>query len=263
MAKNKKKKMSLSESFAQEYKKDYTYSQEYDYAKDKLKHEVASDLAIQSEDVSKVASEDVSCKDNSINDNNNSKNNAKAVKLGTKGSVIQFLKFLLCAASAGLIQFGTFTILTFSIPDTLGTIVFINKMSTQVFISTTVALGLSILWNFTFNRKFTFKSAGNVPRAMILAFLFYLPFYPFQTWYVGAVSHAIAPDAEWAKLIAEGTVMVINFVLEFLWQKFVIYRKEENTAVSRKEKKAEKKDSSLEIEDNVAENIDKITENKK
>ena len=54
-------------------------------------------------------------------------------------------------------------------------------MDLVTFISTTVALCASILWNFTFNRKFTFKDAGNVPKAMLLAFLFYVPFYPFQT----------------------------------------------------------------------------------
>lgn len=153
--------------------------------------------------------------------------------------ILQILKYALCAASAGLIQFVSFTIFTYTIPNNLGKMTFITEMDVSLFLSTTIALLLSVLWNFTVNRKFTFKSAGNVPRAMALAFLFYVPFYPFQTWYVHAVSTAINPTAEWASLIAEATVMLINGVLEFCWQKFVIYRKEENTAL-KKEKKVKK-----------------------
>lgn len=107
-------------------------------------------------------------------------------------------------------------------------------MDLVTFISTTVALCASILWNFTFNRKFTFKDAGNVPKAMLLAFLFYVPFYPFQTWYVHTIKSLLvdAIGVDGAGIIAEGTVMIINFALEFMWQKFVVFRK-------RKEKKEE------------------------
>ncbi len=153
-----------------------------------------------------------------------------------KLSGLQFLKFLFFSASAGIIQFGLFTLLVFLLPDDMGNIKFIVDMPLNTFISTTIALCGSIIWNFTFNRKFTFKSAVNIPKAMGLAFLFYIPFYPFQTWYVHAVSMAINPTAEWAKLIAEGTVMVLNFSLEFLWQKFVVYRGTENTADSKAQK---------------------------
>lgn len=103
----------------------------------------------------------------------------------------------------------------------------VEDMDLVTFISTTVALCASILWNFTFNRKFTFKDAGNVPKAMLLAFLFYVPFYPFQTWYVHTIkSLLLGPLSTQASgIIAEGSVMVINFVLEFVWQKFVVFRK--------------------------------------
>lgn len=150
----------------------------------------------------------------------------------------QAFKYLCCTASAGVIQFVSFTIMTYTIPNTLGKMYFIHEMDVSLFISTTVALALSVLWNFTLNRKFTFKSAGNVPRAMTLAFLFYVPFYPFQTWYVAAVAYAINPTAEWAKLVAEFTVMLLNGIFEFCWQKFVIYRKDQNTAVTKKERLA-------------------------
>lgn len=157
------------------------------------------------------------------NMSDNSVSNAKL-------SGVQFLKYLFFSASAGLIQFGSFTLLVYLLPSDIGTITFITEMPLSTFLSTTIALFLSIIWNFTFNRKFTFKSSANVGKTMGLAFLFYVPFYPFQTWYVNAVAVAINPTAEWAQLIAEATVMIINFVGEFLWQKFVVYRGTENTA---------------------------------
>lgn len=152
----------------------------------------------------------------------------KNAKKEKRKGVMQFIKYALCAASAGIIQIVLFSILQAVIPSNGKTIHFIvEDMDLVTFIATTVALCASILWNFTFNRKFTFKDAGNVPKAMVLAFLFYVPFYPFQTWYVHTIKFllvdAIGTDA--AGIIAEGTVMIINFILEFMWQKFVVFRK--------------------------------------
>lgn len=156
----------------------------------------------------------------------------KAKKKERKKTTIQAIKYALFTASAGIIQFASFTIMTYAFRgQNWGNSGFFD-MPTTDFIATTVALALSVLWNFTINRKYTFKSAGNVPRAMGLAFLFYVPFYPFQTWYVGTVAELLG-GFEWSKLIAEGTVMLINGVLEFCWQKFVIYGKEEQQAAER------------------------------
>lgn len=153
---------------------------------------------------------------------------AKQAKREKRKNLWQFVKYALCAASAGIIQFVSFTILQAVIPSSGKTIHFIvEDMDVVTFTATTVALCLSILWNFTLNRKFTFKDAGNVPKAMILAFLFYVPFYPFQTWYVHTVKFSLAEhiSLDGAGIIAEGTVMICNFVLEFFWQKFVVFRK--------------------------------------
>lgn len=144
----------------------------------------------------------------------------------------QPVKYAFFTLSAGLIQFIVSTILFTCLPD-MGKINVIITMEKSQFIANTVGLVLSILWNFTFNRKFTFKSAGNMPRAMVLAFLFYVPFYPFQIWCEPTLAHAIAPGQDWANIIALVVVMLTNGVLEFCWQKFVIYRKEENTAVQK------------------------------
>lgn len=159
----------------------------------------------------------------------------KNAKKEKRKGVMQFIKYALCAASAGIIQIVLFSILQAVIPSNGKTIHFIvEDMDLVTFIATTVALCASILWNFTFNRKFTFKDAGNVPKAMVLAFLFYVPFYPFQTWYVHTIKSLLvdAIGVDGAGIIAEGTVMIINFALEFMWQKFVVFRK-------RKEKKEE------------------------
>lgn len=152
----------------------------------------------------------------------------KNAKREKRKGVMQFIKYALCAASAGIIQIVLFSILQAVIPSNGKTIHFIvEDMDLVTFIATTVALCASILWNFTFNRKFTFKDAGNVPKAMILAFLFYVPFYPFQTWYVHTIKSLLveAIGTDGAGIIAEGSVMIINFALEFMWQKFVVFRK--------------------------------------
>ncbi len=175
------------------------------------------------------------------------KHDEKLAKKEKRKGVMQFIKYALCAASAGIIQMASFAILQAAIPATNKTIHFIvEDMELVTFISTTVALCLSILWNFTLNRKFTFKDASNVPKAMILAFLFYVPFFPFQTWYVHTVKTGLSPhmSADLAGIIAEATVMICNFVLEFFWQKFVVFRK-------KKEKKVEEvvEDSNADVQD--------------
>ena len=171
----------------------------------------------------------------------------KNAKREKRKGVMQFIKYALCAASAGIIQIVLFSILQAVIPSNGKTIHFIvEDMDLVTFIATTVALCASILWNFTFNRKFTFKDAGNVPKAMILAFLFYVPFYPFQTWYVHTIKSLLveAIGTDGAGIIAEGTVMIINFALEFMWQKFVVFRKPKD----KKENKTEENENSGETE---------------
>lgn len=162
----------------------------------------------------------------------------KKAKKEKLAGVWQFVKYALCAASAGIIQLVLFTVLQAVIPSNGKTIHFIvEDMDLITFIATTVALCASICWNFTFNRKFTFKDASNVPKAMILAFLFYVPFYPFQTWYVYTIKSLLVEhmSADGAGIIAEGTVMVINFALEFIWQKFVVFRKPKAKAEENQE----------------------------
>lgn len=138
------------------------------------------------------------------------------------------IKFTLFSISAGVIQAVSSLLLKLVVLDRVmdpnATMTFIIEQPTSTFIADTVGLALSVIWNFTFNRKFTFKAASNVPVAMLLAFLFYVPFYPFQIWYVAMVEQGLSSIGSWGYIIGLGTCMIINFVLEFLWQQFVVFR---------------------------------------
>ncbi len=156
-------------------------------------------------------------------------------KAKKKFHIPQPIKYAICTASAGLIEFITFSILAACMKQVPGTIPFGEQnLAINNFVPTFIALLLSVLWNFTINRKFTFKSAGNIPRAMFLAFLFYVPFFPFKLWFNGTMpAHLVGVMGDGAQFFIEVCSMLINGVLEFCWQKFVIYRKEENTAVKK------------------------------
>lgn len=128
-----------------------------------------------------------------------------------KDTVLQMIKFTLFSISAGLIQIVAFTIL--------------NEVFHLIYWPAYLtALILSIVWNFTFNRRFTFKSAVNVPVAMAKLFGFYIVFTPLSTW-LGHLAEGSGIN-EYVVLI---TTMLSNFVLEFLFSKFVIYKNQENT----------------------------------
>lgn len=144
------------------------------------------------------------------------------------------IKYALFMISAGVIQFVVSTVLKLILDATVteSKIFFIKEFILSTFIADTVGLLLSIVWNFTFNRKFTFKAANNVPIAMALALLFYVPFYPFQIWYVDMVEVQMNIGI-WGYLIGLISCMIINGVLEFLWQRFVIYRKSVDTSVAK------------------------------
>ena len=158
------------------------------------------------------------------------------------------VKFTLFSISAGVIQAVSSLLLKLVILDRVmdpeATMWFIIEQPTSTFIADTVGLALSVLWNFTFNRKFTFKAANNVPIAMLLAFLFYVPFYPFQIWYVAMVERGLASIGGWGYVIGLGTCMIINFVLEFLWQKFVVFRgKVDTNNLAQKEQQTSEEQS--------------------
>lgn len=178
---------------------------------------------------------------------------------------LRILKFVLFSISAGAIQMVSSLLLKLVILDHFipkdATIFFITEQATSTFIADTVGLALSVVWNFTFNRKFTFKAANNVPIAMLLAFLFYIPFYPFQIWYIATIEKALTASlgGSFAYIIGLVTCMIINFVLEFLWQTFVVFRKSIDTNNLAKKQKDKEGDNNSKISEK-AENKGKKSE---
>ncbi len=118
----------------------------------------------------------------------------------------QAVKFTLFSASAGVIQVVSFELLS-------------KALKLPYWGSYLTALCLSVLWNFTFNRRYTFRSDASVPRAMGLVALFYAVFTPLSTWGGSALT-----GAGWNEDLVLVITMLLNFVLEFLYQKLVVYR---------------------------------------
>ena len=138
-------------------------------------------------------------------------------------SVWQVVKFTLFSISAGLIQVASFTLMetVFHLP---------------YWPSYLTALVLSVLWNFTFNRRYTFRSDASVGRSMLLVALFYAVFTPVSTW----GGHALT-TAGWNDFLVLAITMAVNFVTEFLYQRFVVYRNriDTNDVARRANEKAE------------------------
>jgi len=126
-----------------------------------------------------------------------------------KKTAIQAIKFTLFSISAGIIQVASFAILNELLP------IFDGKYG----INYVVSLLLSIIWNFTFNRKFTFKASNDVKKAMLLVLLFYLVFTP-----VSAILGTMAEARGTNEYIVLGITMLFNFVLEFLYSKYIVFK---------------------------------------
>lgn len=143
-----------------------------------------------------------------------------------KKETARVLKFILFSASAGIIE----TVAMILCEEVI-------KIPGH-WVCYTIALVLSVLWNFTFNRKFTFQSAENVPKAMLLVFLFYIPFAPFTIWN----EHFLADIHGWNEYAVLAINMALNLSLEYLWDNFVVYRNSKDTN-DRAKKKLEKENN--------------------
>ena len=127
---------------------------------------------------------------------------------------IRTAKFVLFSISAGLIQVAAFTVME-------------ELLHVTHWVSYLTALTMSVLWNFTLNRKFTFHSASNVPIAMLKVAAFYLVFTPLSTWWTAVLTGAAVGWNEYLVLL--GT-MLINFVTEYLYDRFFVFGKSIDTA---------------------------------
>ena len=136
-----------------------------------------------------------------------------------KKEILRTIKYALIAASAGIIQLGSFALLN-------------ELVHLSYWQSYLIALVLSVLWNFTLNRRYTFQSAANVPKAMALVFAYYLVFTPLSTW----LEHFLTESYHWNEYLVTAINMLLNFVTEFLFQRFVVFRNSLDTNANAKKK---------------------------
>ena len=119
---------------------------------------------------------------------------------------IRVVKFVCFSISAGLIEIGSFALLN-------------ELLHWPYWLSYMIALILSVLWNFTLNRKFTFKSAANVPLAMLKVAAYYAVFTPLSSW----LEHVYTMKWGWNEYLATFVNMVLNLITEFLYQRFFVF----------------------------------------
>lgn len=124
-----------------------------------------------------------------------------------KKELFRMIFFTLFSISAGLVEIGVFSLLE----------LFTNLKYWPCYL---IALVLSVLWNFTLNRNITFKSANNIPIAMLKVGLFYLIFTPLST----ILGNYLAEDLLWNDFLVTAINMIANFVLEYLYDRFFVFR---------------------------------------
>lgn len=155
--------------------------------------------------------------------------NINAAEPKKNEGIIQAVKFALFSASAGIIQVVSFTVLN-EVVLNLGFIqslmaentAFAGIMKNEYGPIYLIALVLSVLWNFTFNRKFTFKSATNVPIAMAKVALFYAIFTPIST----VLGNYFTGTKGVNEYIVLGVTMLFNLTLEFIYDKYFVFKEE-------------------------------------
>ena len=140
-----------------------------------------------------------------------------------KQEIWRAIKFLLFSASAGIIEIGSFALL--------------NELTNWSYWPCyLIALVLSVLWNFTLNRKFTFRSANNVPVAMLKVALYYAVFTPLST----LLGNYLAETLGWNEYLVTAINMVLNFVTEYLYDTYVVFRGTIDTNdIARKQREKE------------------------
>ncbi len=128
---------------------------------------------------------------------------------------LRFLLFTLVSASAGLVQLATFSLL--------------NEFTDwRYWPCYLIAITLSVLWNFTINRRYTFRSDANITRAMLLVVAYYIVFIPTTTW----LGDWLVETMHWNEYLVTILNMLLNFTTEFLYQRYIVYRGKVDSKVS-------------------------------
>jgi len=134
----------------------------------------------------------------------------------SKQELVRAIKFTLFSASAGIVQVASFAL-------------FNEVLKWNYWVCYLISLVLSVLWNFTLNRSITFRSANNVPIAMLKVACFYLVFTPLSTW-GGNWLEGIG----WNEYLVLAISMITNFVTEYLYDRFFVFGASIDTAVKKK-----------------------------
>lgn len=122
------------------------------------------------------------------------------------------IKFVLFSISAGLIEIGSFELLNILTPW-------------DYWVKHIISIVLSVLWNFTLNREFTFRSANNVPIAMLKVAAFYAVFIPVTT----ILGDYLVKTCGWNDTVVKVLTMLLNFVTEYLYDRFFVFGKSIDT----------------------------------
>ncbi len=133
------------------------------------------------------------------------------------------IKFSLFSVSAGIIEFASFALLD-------------GMTQWPYWPKYLLALVLSVLWNFTLNRRFTFRSAGNVPVAMLKVACFYAVFTPVSTVF----GNYLAEARGWNDLLVTILNMAANLVTEYFYDRYYVFGKTIDTNGKANNKDAEK-----------------------
>lgn len=155
------------------------------------------------------------------------------------------VKFVLFSISAGVIQIVSFTLLQEIV---------IKDVNQPYGWSYFISLALSVIWNFTFNRKFTFKSANNVPIAMLKVLGYYVVFTPISIF--GGVALV---NAGWNEYLVLAISMVVNFVTEYIFDTLVVFRDSIDTNdIAKKQAQADEQNNSTQgaVDEQVDQQID-------
>ena len=146
-----------------------------------------------------------------------------------KREIVRAIKFVLISISAGIVEIAVFALLN----------EFTGLKYWPCYLTALIA---SVLWNFTINRRYTFKSAKNVPRAMAMVFAFYLVFTPATT----VLGNYLAETLHWNEYLVTGINMALNLTLEYLYDTFVVYRGDmDNNDIAARERKKEKEKAAI------------------
>ena len=129
-----------------------------------------------------------------------------------RNELIRTVKFVLFSVSAGVIEIGVFTVLY-------------ELLHWEYWVAYLIALVLSVVWNFTLNREFTFRSANNVPVAMLKVAAYYAVFTPVTT----VLGNYLEGTCGWNGMLVTVMNMLLNFVTEYLYDRFVVFGKSIDT----------------------------------